>query len=294
MTFTDPETNRKTFAIRLKVAIPGGCTYEAFAKKVPASVSGLKKWLSATAEPGLQNLIGLSEATGATVSWLASGEPINLRDHELDIEFFAYLRDEAKKANASEEEIARWEEAIKYAGIKRDLHSQQEKLMQEMSCSREKGELADVYDNIIQSTLNNDFVFVPRYDIKASAGAGSEIHSEQIVDYLAFKADWVRQTLRITPSSLLLIEAMGDSMEVTISDGDLLLINTAEPRIKDNAIYALSINGDLVVKRIQRKIDGTLIVKSDNPRYDTEVVPPHLSEQLRVIGQVIWHGGLVR
>lgn len=142
--------------------------------------------------------------------------------------------------------------------------------------------------------LEDDFVLVPRYDVKAAAGGGAVIHSEQIVDYLAFKTDWVRQTLRINPASLLLIEAMGDSMEDTISDGDLLLVNTAEPRIKDNAIYALSVNGDLIVKRIQRKLDGTLIVKSDNARYDPEEVPPHMTEQLRVIGQVIWHGGLVR
>lgn len=142
--------------------------------------------------------------------------------------------------------------------------------------------------------LMDEFVLVPRYDIRAAAGGGSVIHSEQIVDYLAFKSDWVRHTLRVPPSALLLIEAMGDSMEDTISDGDLLLVNTSEPRIKDNAIYALSVGGDLIVKRIQRRLDGTLIVKSDNARYDPEEVPPHMTDQLRVIGQVIWHGGLVR
>jgi len=135
---------------------------------------------------------------------------------------------------------------------------------------------------------------VPRYDVRAAAGGGAVIHSEQIVDYLAFKADWVRSTLRLNPSWLLLIEAVGDSMEDTISDGDLLLVNTHEPRIKENAIYAISVNGSLLVKRIQLKLDGTLVVKSDNPRYDPEVVPPNEADQLRVIGQVVWHGGLVR
>ena len=37
------------------------------------------------------------------------------------------------------------------------------------------------------------FVLVPRYNIEASAGGGSIIHSEQIVDHLAFKADWVHK-----------------------------------------------------------------------------------------------------
>ncbi|WP_142849786.1 S24 family peptidase [Telmatospirillum sp. J64-1] len=144
------------------------------------------------------------------------------------------------------------------------------------------------------SDLGDEYVLVPRYDVRASAGHGAVIHSEQVVDHLAFKAEWVRRQLRVNPSYLLLIEAMGDSMEETISDGDLLLVNTQEPRIKDNAIYALSVNGDLIVKRVQRRLDGTLLVKSDNPRYEPEELPPHLAGQLRVIGQVVWHGGLIR
>ncbi|WP_142849225.1 helix-turn-helix transcriptional regulator [Telmatospirillum sp. J64-1] len=142
--------------------------------------------------------------------------------------------------------------------------------------------------------LGDEFVLVPRYDVKAAAGYGAVIHSEQIVDHLAFKAEWVRRQLRVNPEYLLLIEAMGDSMEDTISDGDLLLVNTQEPRIKDNAIYAISVNGDLIVKRVQRRLDGTIMVMSDNPRYRPEEVPPHTADQLRVIGQVVWHGGLVR
>ncbi len=133
-----------------------------------------------------------------------------------------------------------------------------------------------------------------RYNVQASAGNGSVIYSEQIVDYLAFKSDWVRGTLRLNPSWLLLLEAVGDSMEGTISDGDLLLINTHEPRVRDNAVYAINVKGNLLVKRVQVKLDGSLVVSSDNPRYAPETIPPVEAESLRVIGQVVWHGGLMR
>lgn len=142
--------------------------------------------------------------------------------------------------------------------------------------------------------LGEDFVLVPRYNINAAAGGGAAIQSEQIVDYLAFKAEWVRKALHLSPAALLLIEAMGDSMEDTISDGDLLLVDTGEPRIRDNAIYVISLNGDLIVKRVQRRTNGSLLVKSDNPRYDPEEIPAAHSAGLRVIGQVVWHGGIVR
>jgi len=138
-----------------------------------------------------------------------------------------------------------------------------------------------------------DFVLVPRYDVRASAGGGAMVHSEQIVDYLAFKADWVHSRLGVPPANLLLLEASGDSMEPTISDGDLLLVSTHEPRIRDNAIYAININGDLLVKRIQRRMDGTLLVMSDNSRYSPETLSAQQAETLRVIGQVFWHGGLI-
>lgn len=71
-------------------------------------------------------------------------------------------------------------------------------------------------------------------------------------------------------------------------------MNTHEPRIRENAIYAISVNGNLMVKRVQLRLDGTLVVMSDNPRYEAEVVTPNDANQLRVIGQVVWHGGLVR
>lgn len=141
--------------------------------------------------------------------------------------------------------------------------------------------------------LGDEYVLVPRYDVRASAGGGAVVHSEQVVDHLAFKAEWVRNRLGINPVHLLLLEAVGDSMEPTISDGDLLLVSTHEPRIRDNAIYALNVAGDLMVKRVQKRLDGTLVVSSDNPRYRPEEVAPRDSDMLRVIGQVLWHGGLI-
>lgn len=136
----------------------------------------------------------------------------------------------------------------------------------------------------------NDFVFVPRYDVRGSAGHGSIIHSEQIVDHLAFRADWVKNTLGVTKKDLVLISVKGDSMEPTIGNEDLILVNIQEDRIEENAIYVLQHDGVLLVKRIQRKMDGSLIIKSDNPLYEQEVLDPSKAEALRVLGRVVWFG----
>lgn len=135
-----------------------------------------------------------------------------------------------------------------------------------------------------------DFVTVPRYDVSGSAGHGAVIHSEQIVDHLAFRADWVKNALGVSRDALALISVKGDSMEPTLSNGDLILLDTTHRQVEDNAIYALQHNGTLLVKRIQRKLDGSLVVKSDNDRYESESLDEEAAGRLKVVGRVVWAG----
>ncbi len=134
------------------------------------------------------------------------------------------------------------------------------------------------------------FVQIPRYEVVASAGGGAVIHSEQIVDHLSFKADWVRNALGVPVKDLALINVLGDSMEPTLSDGDLILIDMSTRRVKDNAVYVLQLNGTLLVKRIQRKLDGSVIVRSDNTIYEPETVNSEMLDSLNIIGRVVWCG----
>jgi phage repressor protein C with HTH and peptisase S24 domain len=134
------------------------------------------------------------------------------------------------------------------------------------------------------------FVLVPRYDVAASMGNGAVIHSEQVVDHLAFRAEWVRTELGTSPKNLILISAIGDSMEPSLRAGDLLLIDRSVEAVKQDAIYAISQDGELRIKRIQRLFDGSLIIKSDNPKYRTEELSPSQAEQMRIVGRVVWSG----
>ncbi|MEW6562738.1 MAG: helix-turn-helix transcriptional regulator [Pseudomonadota bacterium] len=134
------------------------------------------------------------------------------------------------------------------------------------------------------------FILVPHYEVHASAGNGALVHSEQIVDYLAFKDDWVRNTLGVPQKELALISVKGDSMEPTLSNEDLILIDMRKSRVEDNAIYVLQLDGTLLVKRIQRKLDGSLHVMSDNARYQPEIVNADRSGDLHVLGRVVWSG----
>ncbi|MEW6314750.1 MAG: S24 family peptidase [Pseudomonadota bacterium] len=138
--------------------------------------------------------------------------------------------------------------------------------------------------------LHDEFIFVPHYNVKASAGHGSIIHSEQVVDHLAFREKWVRDALGVTQKDLALISVKGDSMEPTLSNGDQILIDMRKGRIEDDAVYVLQYNGVLLVKRIQRKLDGSVVVKSDNQYYEPETLDAKAAGALIVVGRVVWAG----
>jgi len=134
------------------------------------------------------------------------------------------------------------------------------------------------------------YIRVPRYNVAASAGGGAVNVSEQIVDYIRFKSDWIKQVLGVSAQHVALISVKGDSMETTLSDGDMIMVDTTDRRFEANAIYVLQLEGSLLVKRIQRKVDGTIVIKSDNKAYEPESVRGDMVDQLNVVGRVVWYG----
>ncbi len=133
------------------------------------------------------------------------------------------------------------------------------------------------------------FTLVPRLDIQASAGPGALAHDEQAIDYLAFQESWLRSR-KINPSCARVLTAKGDSMEPTIRNGDVLLVDTSINYIQDNTIYVIVYGDILLVKRVHSRLNGTLQLISDNPLYPPEEVTAGEIEQLHVAGRVMWFG----
>jgi phage repressor protein C with HTH and peptisase S24 domain len=134
--------------------------------------------------------------------------------------------------------------------------------------------------------LGDGFFLVPLYDVQASAGVGAVVEQERLLSRLAFRSDWILRELKVDPHSLALITASGDSMQPTVGQGDLLLLNIHQQTVTDDAIYALQVHGGLVIKRVQMLLDGTLIIRSDNPLYQEQRVRP--DEAPRIVGRVVW------
>jgi phage repressor protein C with HTH and peptisase S24 domain len=135
-----------------------------------------------------------------------------------------------------------------------------------------------------------DMVYVPRYDLKASAGGGASVHDESIVDHLAFKRDWLVKTLDCKPDSVCVIQVRGDSMTPTFNDADLLLLDTRHTNSRSEGVYVIQLKGALLVKRLRFKISGVVDVISDNVKYGLESLTSEEVDRLTIIGRVVWHG----
>jgi phage repressor protein C with HTH and peptisase S24 domain len=135
----------------------------------------------------------------------------------------------------------------------------------------------------------DEFIYVARHQARIGAG-GSALRSDQVVDYLAFKREWVRARLNTDSRNLMLIEALGDAMSPTIDDRDLLLVDLGEPHFRHDGAYVLRRENDLEVRRLQRRPDGTLNVICDNNAYPQSVVA---TDSIHIIGRVIWVAGRI-
>lgn len=133
-----------------------------------------------------------------------------------------------------------------------------------------------------------DFALIPRYSV-----AGSAVDSEEIEEYVSFRKDWIKNSLRVKENQLAVITVKGDSMEPRLRDGDIVLLDMSVRIIEDNSIYALQFNGGLSIKRVQRFMSGAVEIISDNKTYKPEHLTPDQAENIRVIGRVVWAGGRV-
>lgn len=144
---------------------------------------------------------------------------------------------------------------------------------------------------------SDDLIALPRYDVAAAAGAGALVVSEDVVDWIYFRREWLRKELGLPASRLAVISATGDSMAPTIESGDLLVLDVGDAAggLKSDGIYVLGVGDSVVVKRVGVRPTGRISISSDNPLYKhtAEEVERADLRTLHVIGKVVWSGGRV-
>lgn len=144
----------------------------------------------------------------------------------------------------------------------------------------------DAQENKNNSDID-DYALIPMFDVEVSAGYGAI--ADGVCEpsmHLAYRKDWLQQR-GLFAKDLSVVTARGDSMEPTINNRDTILVNRAKTNPRDGYIYVIRAAGILWVKRIQRQLDGNLLLISDNPSYPPMLLDAHDRENMEIIGQVV-------
>lgn len=121
----------------------------------------------------------------------------------------------------------------------------------------------------------------------AAGGGGYMPDFPEVVRYVDVAEDWAEQNLRAPRSAVRVITARGDSMTGDINDGDVLFVDSRVHAFDADSLYVLNWQGRPLVKRLQLRRDGSVIIRSTNTAYEPEVVPPGEIDQLFISGRVL-------
>lgn len=144
-------------------------------------------------------------------------------------------------------------------------------------------------DTVLVEDLEANPTIVPimKVTFKLSAGiAGFAIEQEEKSGRpVFFRRDWLFDK-GYKPENLFAVKIQGSSMETTLWDGDLVVINTADNEASDGQVFAVNYEGELVIKRMLRD-QGRWVLLSDNQ--DQKRYPPKVcTEDVFLIGKAIY------
>lgn len=135
-------------------------------------------------------------------------------------------------------------------------------------------------------SLRDSFVLIAYAEAPLGAGTKSRIPDASPYQLLAFRNDWIIK-IASSVNNLILLPVRGPSMEKTIMDGDVVLVDRGRKEIIRDLIYAVRIEETLAIKRLQKLPDGRIRLISDNKDFPPEDFPPG---EISIAGRVIWLG----
>ncbi|MCC7005490.1 MAG: LexA family transcriptional regulator [Ottowia sp.] len=133
-----------------------------------------------------------------------------------------------------------------------------------------------------------DLMQIRESTVDFGAGLNPEIIYQVVHDStpVAYRLTWLREH-NITPQNAKRLRVNGESMEPFLFNSDTVLVNLNETEVNDGKVYAFRYKNELRIKRLFKKLDGTLLLRSDNPRFiDEEISPDQAKQHITIIGRV--------
>lgn len=123
---------------------------------------------------------------------------------------------------------------------------------------------------------------IAMYDIEASAGTGHLPGAEALESVILLDTRQL-EAEGLDPAQLMGARVRGDSMNNTLRNGDRVLIDRTHHT--PDGVFLLRMGDELRIKRVQRVAGGALMLISDNPVYEREMITPQEAAGIEIIGR---------
>lgn len=135
------------------------------------------------------------------------------------------------------------------------------------------------------------YLYVPHFDVQASAGPGFFNEVENVVTMRPFELSYVRGKLGIHHNEVALLNIVGRSYEPLLHSGDVTMLDRRDREALEGP-HVIRLDGALLVKQLQRMPGRVLRVSSKNTDYESFDIVPNEDAQrdFEVLGRLRWAG----
>lgn len=126
-----------------------------------------------------------------------------------------------------------------------------------------------------------NYVTLPTFNGETDSLAVSEAAT------MTFDRTWLAK-VATDPSQVRLVFVHGPCMSPTLLDGDMVLVDLGRNTVHQGRLYAINIDGHVLINRLESRPGGILRIISDN----REIAPPYevSADQVQILGHVFWVG----
>lgn len=131
--------------------------------------------------------------------------------------------------------------------------------------------------------------------INASAGGGGFNYDDdyELISIDKKILDSLYKSSCCKLDSIIALNIIGDSMEPTLLDKEVILFDKDNSDISKGGIFIVSTSIGLFVKRVSLKIDGSIELISDNKNYNSEIIQRSEFDTIQILGKVVGKVGLI-
>lgn len=142
--------------------------------------------------------------------------------------------------------------------------------------------------SLVDSTDKYWIKYFPEVSVSAGGGAYENDDNFESLEVPAYFINMLggKENLKNIDA----INVVGDSMEPTLNDDNIIFLDKTKNDCARDGIYAFTTVHGLFVKRIQKRVDGNLDIISDNKDYPSQVLN---NSDIKIVGKVISSFGTV-